>query len=55
MEIVPITLFYILLSAAVIFGVMILIRRNREKEAGRKTTNKMEDIKAEESEDKNSQ
>jgi phosphotransferase system glucose/maltose/N-acetylglucosamine-specific IIC component len=54
MEIVPITIFYILLSAVVIFGVMFLIRRNREKEAGRNTTNKVEDIKEEESEDKDS-
>jgi hypothetical protein len=52
MEIVPVVILYILLSFAVIFGVMYIIRRYRDKRSGRKPSKHVSDIKAEESEDK---
>lgn len=48
MDILPIVLLYILASVVVIFGIMYLIRKKREKAAGRSPSNKVEDIKAEE-------
>ena len=48
MDILPIILLYILASVLVIFGIMYVIRKKREKAAGRSPSNKVEDIKAEE-------
>ncbi len=48
MDILPIILLYLLASIVVIFGIMYLIRKKRDKEAGRKPSNKVHDIKAEE-------
>jgi hypothetical protein len=48
MELLPITLLYILAAVVVIFGVMYIIRRQRDKESGRPPSNKVKDIKEEE-------
>ncbi len=39
---------YLIISLVVIFGIMFFIRRKREKDAGRKPSHKVEDLKAEE-------
>ena len=48
MDIYLIILLYILASVVVIFGIMFLIRRKREKSAGLDLSNKVEDIREEE-------
>ncbi|UII26470.1 hypothetical protein LVD15_24765 [Fulvivirga maritima] len=47
MEILVIIL-YVIISIAILFGVMFFIRRKRDKDSGRSTSHKVDDIKAEE-------
>lgn len=50
LEIVSIILIYAVTPALILFGIMYLIRRKRDKEAGRKPSQKMKSIKEEEME-----
>lgn len=52
MDALPIVLLYILASVVIIFGIMFIIRRKRDKDAGRSPSHKIKDLKAEETEDK---
>ncbi|UII30282.1 hypothetical protein LVD17_18475 [Fulvivirga ulvae] len=51
-EIISIVLIYFVIPVLVVFGVMYLIRRKRDKQAGRKPSHKIKSIKEEELEGK---